>query len=234
MIQPLDLSQFTTPLPEKKVGYVALIGRPNSGKSTFINALLSEKVSAVSPKPQTTQRTIRGIYNDDDSQIIFFDTPGIHESREDMNILINAQATGALKDADVIVRFIDLSRPYGDEEEAIAEILENLPKSKPLITVYSKTDISMKERLGEKEQKKAPNITNPFFLSSVAKTGFDDLLKEIKKHLPIGPLFYGEDYYTDQDMETRVREVLREKLFLGLDDEIPYDVFVEIEELEEQ
>jgi len=109
---PLDLSAYTTVIPEKKVGYVALIGRPNSGKSTFINTLIHEKISAVSSKPQTTQKTIKGIYNDEDSQIIFFDTPGIHESKEAMNIIINAQAINSLKDADIVVRFIDISRPY--------------------------------------------------------------------------------------------------------------------------
>lgn len=124
MAVELDISQFIKPTIEKKVGYVALIGRPNSGKSTFINALIDEKVSAVSSKPQTTQKTIRGIYNDIDSQIIFFDTPGIHESKEDLNIIINSQAETSLNDADVIVRFIDLSRQRGEEEEKIGELLK--------------------------------------------------------------------------------------------------------------
>lgn len=124
MVAELDISQFIKPTIEKKVGYVALIGRPNSGKSTFINALIDEKISAVSNKPQTTQKTIRGIYNDTDSQIIFFDTPGIHESKEDLNIIINSQAETSLNDADVIVRFIDLSRQRGEEEEKIGELLK--------------------------------------------------------------------------------------------------------------
>lgn len=124
MVTQIDISQFTKPTVQKKVGYVALIGRPNSGKSSFINALTGEKVSAVSAKPQTTQKTIRGIHNDADSQIIFFDTPGIHESREDLNIIINAQAAASLEDADIIVRFIDISRQRGQEEEKISELLK--------------------------------------------------------------------------------------------------------------
>ena len=234
----LDLSEYTKVIPEKKVGYVALIGRPNSGKSTFINTLIHEKISAVSNKPQTTQKTIKGIYNDDDSQIIFFDTPGIHESKEAMNIIINAQAINSLKDADIVVRFIDISRPYGEEEVAIAKLLENV--NKPIITVYSKTDISCKERTvkvpkdSEAEPITPPTVVNPFFVSSEQKTGLEVLVQEIKKHLVMGPLFYSEDYYTDQDMETRIREVIREKLFLLLEDEIPYDTFVEIEEIEEK
>lgn len=222
MATELDISQFIKPTIQKKVGYVALIGRPNSGKSTFINALIEEKVSAVSSKPQTTQKTIRGIYNDADSQIIFFDTPGIHESKEEMNIIINNQAAAALDDADVIVRFIDLSRQRGEEEEKIGELLKKTKK--PVILVYSKCDL----KHATEPRKDAISI------SSRNKNGFDQLLATIKKSLPTGPLFYDEDYYTDQDMETRIREIIREKIFLSLGEELPYDILVDVNELTEE
>lgn len=210
------------PTTVKKVWYVALIGRPNSGKSTFINTLIDEKVSAVSSKPQTTQKTIRGIYNDDDSQVIFFDTPGIHESPQELNIIINTQAAVALQDADVVVRFIDISRQRGDEEEKISALLQGIKK--PVILVYSKCD------LGHATEARKGAI----MLSSRKKNGFEELLVEIKKYLPTGPLFYDEDYYTDQDMEMRIREIIREKIFNSLGDELPYDILVDVEDLTEE
>ncbi|MFA6090998.1 MAG: GTPase Era [Candidatus Gracilibacteria bacterium] len=222
MTTEIDISQFIKPLVHKKVGYVALIGRPNSGKSTFINALIDEKVSAVSSKPQTTQKTIRGIYNDDDSQIIFFDTPGIHESKEELNIIINSQAATALNDADIIVRFIDISRQRGEEEEKISELLKGVKK--PVILVYSKCDL----KHATEARKDAISI------SSRNKNGFRELLSTLKKSLPTGPLFYDEDYYTDQDMETRIREIIREKIFLSLGEELPYDILVDVEDLVEE
>lgn len=222
MVTEIDISKFMTPTIEKKVWYVALIGRPNSGKSTFINALIDEKVSAVSSKPQTTQKNIKGIYNDDDSQIIFFDTPGIHESKEDLNIIINAQASGALEDADIIVRFIDISRQRGQEEEKISELLKWIKK--PVILVYSKCDL----RHATEARKDA------ICISSRNKNGFAELLATIKKSLPTGPLFYDEDYYTDQDMESRIREIVREKIFISLGEELPYDILVDIENLTEE
>jgi len=222
MIKALEISNFIKPVLQKKVGYVALIGRPNSGKSTFINALIDEKVSAVSSKPQTTQKNIRGIYNDEDSQIIFFDTPGIHESKEELNIIINSQASGALQDADIVVRFIDISRQRWPEEEKISELLKWIKK--PVILVYSKCDL----KHATEARKDAISI------SSRNKNGFNELLGTIKKSLPTGPLFYDEDYYTDQDMETRIREIIREKIFQNLGEELPYDILVDIEDMTEE
>jgi GTPase len=124
-MKELPLSSFldTPVLKEKKVGYVALIGRPNTGKSTFLNTLLEEKVSIVSSVPQTTRKRIFGIYNDEDSQIIFLDTPGIHESQKQFNQSINSVSMSSFADAQVILYFIDLSRDRGEEEEYIEKVL---------------------------------------------------------------------------------------------------------------
>jgi GTP-binding protein Era len=124
----------------RHVGFVALVGRPNAGKSSFVNALLEEKVSSISPKPQTTQKTIKAIYTNDVAQIVFLDTPGIHESKETWNGVINNQAFQALQNADVIVRFIDSSRPLGNEDAIIERAIGNM--NKPKITVYTKKDIA--------------------------------------------------------------------------------------------
>ncbi|MDD2487587.1 MAG: GTPase Era [Candidatus Gracilibacteria bacterium] len=215
-------------IKKKRVGYIALIGRPNSGKSTFINNLIGEKVSIISEKPQTTQKVIKGIYNDDDSQMIFFDTPGINEGSDDFYLTLKNVVVNSIKNADVIVRFIDSSRPYGNEEEIIEEILKG--SKIPVIAINSKTDISLekgpiKSNVGDVKPKLS--IT-----SSNTET-YKKLIKEIKKYLKEDFPLYPEDYYTDQDIYTRITEIIREKIFVHFMQEVPYSTFLEIEELEE-
>jgi len=205
----------------KKVGYVALIGRPNAGKSTFINSLIDEKVSIVSTRPQTTQKCIKWIYNDDDSQIIFFDTPWVNEWKDEFFTHLKWRVVDSLNNADIIVRFIDSSRSLWAEEDIISDILKNA--NKPIIEVYTKSDITTI---------KIPD--NKLTISSIDKSGFDKLLTEIKNNLNNWPLYYDEDYYTDQNYETRISEIIREKIFLNFQDEIPHSVFVEIGEIEEK
>jgi GTP-binding protein Era len=118
---------------------VAIIGRPNAGKSTFINTLIGEKIAITSSVPQTTRNKILAMYNDEDAQIIFFDTPGIHESRKTFNSEINNQALSTLRDAEIVLYFIDSSRPSGAEEEFIADILTKI--ATPVFRVYTKRDL---------------------------------------------------------------------------------------------
>jgi GTP-binding protein Era len=208
-------------IPVKKVGYVALIGRPNSWKSTFINVLIDEKVSIVSPRPQTTQKCIRWIFNDEDSQIIFFDTPWVNEWKEEFFQHLKWNVIDSVKNADLILRFVDSSRQSWWEEDLISSILQNVTKK--IITVYTKSDI------------RATVVPkNELTISSLDKQWFRELLSEVKKHLPTWPLYYDEDYYTDQDTETRIAEIIREKIFLNFKEEIPHSVFVEIGEIEDK
>ena len=205
----------------RHVGFVALVGRPNAGKSSFVNALLEEKVSSISPKPQTTQRTIKAIYTNDSAQIIFLDTPGIHESKEVWNGVINNQAYQAFQQADVIVRFIDSSRPRGNEDEIIDR--EIAKTDTPIITVYTKKDIA------------TGNIPeDAIAISTKDRESFRPLLAAIIPHLPMAPMLYDEDQYTDQDMFSRVVEVIREKMFLQFGEEIPYATYAEVEEIREE
>ena len=210
-------------IKKNHVGFVALIGRPNSGKSTFINALTEEKVSIVSGKPQTTRKMIKGIYSTHLTQIVFFDTPGIHESNDDFNIRVNSVALRSLKDADAIVRFVDASRDFGGEEEKIDTILDTV--GKPVIRVYSKCDIA---------KRKYPFKDGIIKLSSAERTGIPDIISALEKFLPEGMPYYEDDYYTDQDPYTRISEIVREKAFGLLSEEIPHDLFVSVEEIEEQ
>lgn len=205
-----------------RVGYVALVGRPNSGKSSFLNALIDEKVGIVSNRPQTTRKSVRGIYTDDVRQIVFFDTPGIHEAVDDFNIRINAVAGRAIADADAVVRFVDASRPFGEEEKKIDELVANC--GKPVVKVFSKWDVAMK----------GVDKGSKIAVSSVSREGMKELLEAVTAYLPEGVPFYDEDYYTDQDPYTRVSEIIREKAFQLLSEEIPHDLYVNVEELEDE
>jgi GTP-binding protein Era len=214
-----------------KVWYVAIIGRPNAGKSTLINALIGERVSAVSSRPQTTQRSIPGIYTDEEKgiQIIFLDTPGIHhDNREqfgsqksgEIHTLINAQAFAGLRDADIILRLIDPTRPQWAEDERIDEALSY--NNKPIIRIETKQDLE-KWYLGK-------NID--YKIDSVNHTGFDELIGAIAEKLPEWEYLYETDQYTDQTMELRISEVIREQLFNALGEEIPYACYIEVWSIE--
>ncbi len=214
-----------------KVWYVAIVGRPNAGKSTLINALIGERVSAISSRPQTTQRTIPGIFTDEskDLQIIFLDTPGIHHDAQEqfgsqksheIHTLINAQAFAGLRDADIILRLVDPTRPQGAEDERIDEALSF--SKKPVLRIETKQDLE-KGYLGKDIDYKVDSMT---------KEGFEELLTAIAEKLPEGPYLYDEDQYTDQTMDLRISEVIREQLFAALGEEIPYACYVEIGSIE--
>ena len=218
-----DILQNTSDLAEKKIWYVAIVGRPNTGKSTFVNTLIGEKISITTNIPQTTRNKILAIFNDSESQIIFFDTPGIHESAKDFNKEINSQAISSLKDAELILYFIDSSRTRGSEEEYIESILENTHNS--VFRVYTKIDLQPKTDI--------PKWENIFAISSVKEEWFDELMLAIKAKLPTWPILFPEDYYTKQDIHFRISEIIREKLFHELKEELPHSVFVAVEEIED-
>ena len=220
-----DILESTSDLTQtKKVWYVAIIGRPNAGKSTFINALIWEKVSITTNVPQTTRRKVLGIYNDEDSQIIFFDTPGIHKSEKVFNEKINEVAIWSFKDSELILYFIDSSRNTWEEEEYIAEILEMV--NKPVLKVYTKLDLKWRITI--------PEWKDSVEISSVDKRGFNELLEKVKTFLAEGPLLFPEDYYTKQDIYFRISEIIREKTFLNTKEELPHSTYIWVEELEDE
>ncbi len=208
---------------EKKVWYVAIIGRPNAWKSTFVNSLIWEKISITTNVPQTTRKRVLAIYNDSDSQIIFFDTPWIHKSEKKFNEKINDVAISSFKDAEVILYFIDSSREWGDEEKYIKNIIDMV--NKPVIRVYTKTDLQAKINI--------PKNKDYLKISSVNKDWFPDLLEKIKNYLNSWPLFFPEEYYTKQDIYFRISEVIREKTFLHTKEELPHSIYVWVEEIDE-
>lgn len=226
-MKELNLEEILARTPEwkeKKVWYVAIIGRPNVWKSTFINALIWEKVSIISNIPQTTRKRVLAIYNDTESQIIFFDTPWVHKNEKEFNQKINHEAIKSMREADLVLYFIDSSRPYWNEESQIEEILEFI--NNPIVKVYTKLDLPSKIEI--------PLTNETVHISSPTKIGFEELLIKVKSYLHIWNPYYPEDYYTDQDIYFRISEIVREKVFLNTTEEIPHSTYIEIEEIQEE
>lgn len=208
----------------KKVGYVAIVWRPNAGKSTFINTLLWEKVSIVSKIPQTTRKKILAIYNDEDSQIIFFDNPWIHYENKIFNIEINKEAISSFTDSDLILYFIDSSREAWEEEKYIEWLLSEVDK--PIFKVYTKMDLESKINFEETDK--------TFKISSNKNLWFEELIRWVKNILPVWPCMFGEDFYTKQDIYFRISEIIREKVFLNTKEEIPHSIFISVESVDNE
>lgn len=215
-------------MKEKKSGFVALIGRPSSGKSTLVNNICGYKISIVSKHPQTTRFLVKGIYNDDDSQIIFIDSPGFHNFNSNLNRGLTNLAVRNIQDADLILYLVDLSRDYGSEEDDIIKKLNGCEKK--LVVVFNKLDIK-KNNSKIREQVLSKLNTDKFIeISSQNGDNIDKLLNLIKNMLQEGPQYYPDDFVTDQTIPFRISEVVREKIFTNTSEEIPHSCYVEVEE----
>lgn len=218
-----------------KSGFVTIIGRPNVGKSTLINRLLGERVSIISSKPQTTRNSIRCIYTNDEYQIVFIDTPGIHKPRHMLGEYMVKTATESLKGVDVVVVMFDCSTDIGQGDMNIAEVAGKV--NSPVILVLNKIDRITKSRL---EQVAASLIMHENYFDAIipisAGTGenLDELLKEIVKHLPEGPRYFTEDIYTDMPEKFIVSEIIREKILELTEEEVPHGTAVDITSMKER
>lgn len=223
---------FSTSSPIK-TGMVALVGPPNVGKSTLLNTLLGQKISIVSPKPQTTRNRVMGIVNDDEYQIIFLDTPGIHQANSPLNQSLVRAALDSLAEVEVIVFMIDVSYPLPDKLQNSSKVLQKT--NKPVILLINKIDLADKEAL-------LPIIAayqqlHPFQailpLSALQGDGCQQLIDELLPLLPQGPRIFPEDIPTDASERFIVSEMIREKIFLLTHQEIPYSTAVTIERFQE-
>ena len=218
-----------------KSGFVTIIGRPNVGKSTLINRLLGERVSIISSKPQTTRNSIRCIYTNDEYQIVFIDTPGIHKPRHALGEYMVKSATESLKGVDVVIVMFDCSVEIGPGDMHITEVAGNVDS--PVILVLNKIDRIAKSRL---EQVAASLVTHENHFDAIipisASTGenLDELLKEIVKHLPEGPKYFTEDIYTDMPEKFIVSEIIREKILELTEEEVPHGTAVDITSMKER
>lgn len=217
-----------------KSGFVAIIGRPNVGKSTLLNCLIGEKISITSPKPQTTRWQVLGIKMFHHTQIIYIDTPGMHHSdKRAMNRYMNRIANAVVLDADVIVFMVDATSWRGEDELALKKIQE---AEKPVILVINKIDLlsDKSELLPLIDQLKDKfNFSHIIPLSALNHENTHHLEEEIAKLLPEGPQLYPDDQITDKTMRFQIAEIIREKLIHATEEELPYATTVEIEQFEQ-
>lgn len=221
---------------ETRCGFVAVIGAPNAGKSTFINALVGSKVSIVSPKVQTTRTTVRGIIVKDKSQIIFIDTPGIFIPKKRLEKAMVAAAWQGHDEADVVMVMVDASRRKIDPDtRAIVERLATVRGNIPCVLLLNKFDQAKKDILIKMaaELNAMLDFTATFMISALKEDGTDDVMNWLVKNMPSGVWHYPQDQISDMPSRLLAAEVTREKLFQKLYQELPYALTVETEEWEE-
>ncbi|HJZ49493.1 MAG TPA: GTPase Era [Roseiflexaceae bacterium] len=214
-------------------GFVALVGKPNVGKSTLLNALLGQKVAIVSPKPQTTRVAQRGILNLDHAQIIFVDTPGIHDPRTKLGSFMVEQARRSIPDADVVCFVVDISMPPNRTDRQIAELARR--SRAPRILVLNKLD---QRPRGGTSYLEAYRELGPWDMevavSALRRKGLETLVDELVRRLPAGKPLYPDDQITDQSEREHAAELVREQVLRYIEQEVPHGVAVEVEEWEEK
>ena len=212
-----------------KSGFVTVIGKTNVGKSSLINEMIGEQVSIVVNKTQTTRKVARGIYTDDEAQIVFVDTPGLHKSNSKLGNTMNEAATSTLDDVDLIIFVVD------DKEKALdRETIKIIEKHKiPTILIINKIDLVGKAKVASliDEYKKIHEFKAIIPTSFKNGTNKDVIIPEIKNVLQEGPKYYDEGTYTDQNLRDIVSEIIRQKTLKLLDDEVPHGIFVEVTKL---
>ncbi len=216
-----------------KSGFVSIVGRPNVGKSTLINAIVGSKISIVSFKPQTTRDVIRGIYNDEESQIIFTDTPGIHKPEDSLGNIMNTNATNSIHDVDVILMLVDISKESRASDKYVIERIKDMKC--PILLVLNKIDTKSKlELLPIIEHYSQYNLFSEIIpVSALNHTNIEKLIQLIQSFLPEGPRYYPITMVSDHPKTFSISETVREKIFLNLQDELPYSIGVYTEEINE-
>ncbi|MDD7215452.1 MAG: GTPase Era [Firmicutes bacterium] len=217
-----------------KTGFIGIIGRPNVGKSTLLNSILGEKIAITTDKPQTTRNTIRGIYTRSDVQMVFIDTPGIHKPHSKLGAYMTESAVNTFKEVDVILFLVDSDMSKGPGDKYILEMLKDVHT--PKILVINKIDTMEPEyfRRIYDEYSALGIFEDVFGTSALEGRNVDRLIGRIEDFLQEGPMFFPEDMVTDHPERFIVSEIIREKLLLYLNDEVPHGVAVEIESFREE
>ena len=215
-----------------KSGFVAILGRPNVGKSTLLNGILNKKISIVTDKSQTTRNAIKGIYNAEGVQIIFTDTPGIHKPKERLGQEMNNMAYGAAHDVDANILVVDASLPFGPGDEYILSHLDI--NNAPLILVFNKIDEARLDKVIELKKIYAEKVPNAIVIDTVATERFnvDELLKKLVELMPEGPAYYSVEEVTDKDVVFQIKEIIREKVLRNLRDEVPHATAIYMDNIE--
>ncbi|MCI9210886.1 MAG: GTPase Era [Eubacterium sp.] len=213
-----------------KSGFAAIIGRPNVGKSTLMNCLIGQKIAITSKKPQTTRNRIQTVYTDPDrGQIVFLDTPGMHQAKNKLGEYMVTAAVNTLHDADVILWLVEPGSYIGAGEKKILQMLEGV--SRPVILIINKIDTVEKLKILEyiDVYRKAYDFDEIIPVSALRNLNMQDVLDTVFQYLPYGPMFYDEETVTDQPMRQIVAEIIREKALHALDEEVPHGIAVTVE-----
>ena len=216
-----------------KTGFISIIGKTNAGKSTLINALTKSKISICTPKPQTTRNSIQGIYNDDDSQIVFIDTPGFLSPHQKLDEYMNKQAFSSLNGIDGVILLVDASVPFNSDKDSL--IQANLKTLEvPLFVVFNKIDLTniyLINNLKKEYQNLFPNA-EIIEISAEKKVNLDVLLSKVKSVLPEGYKYYPDDIKSDHPISFLIGEIIREKILLFTREEVPHSCAVKVEKIE--
>lgn len=211
-------------------GFVSLVGRPNTGKSTLINTLVGYKIAITSDKAQTTRNMIQGIYNDSDSQIVFVDTPGIHKPKHKLGQRLNEEAYFSIEDVDIILFLIDVTKPFGKGDNFVLDKIKEA--NKPTFLILNKVDKINKEKLFEiiMKYKDLYDFKEIVPISALKEKNIDELIKTLKKYLPDSVKYFPDEDLTNTTLEFRVAELIREKVLRLTKEEVPHAVTCVTEE----
>ncbi len=215
-----------------KSGFIGLIGRPNVGKSSLVNAVIGHKVAITSDKPQTTRNVIQGIRTDEDSQMVFVDTPGIHKPKNKLGRILNKEAYYSLEDVDVILFLVDITESLGKGDKFVIDVLKNA--NVPVILVINKIDKVPREEILKKidEYKDLYNFDEIIPISAKKMDNVDRLINVLKSKLTDNIKYYDEDMYTDKPVNFMVSELIREKILDLTFEEVPHSVSVIVDAME--
>lgn len=212
-----------------KSGFASIIGLPNAGKSSFLNAVISDNLAITSKKPQTTRKNLKGIYNDDTSQIVFVDTPGIHSPKNKLDDYMSKAIVKSIDDIDLVIAIVDIMTYDKDDYDKLIKMLEKTDKKK--ILIINKCDLidyDEKEVLKDIKKKIGDRVSfdKEFFVSALKNKNIDNVISYIKNEMPLGNRFYDEDDLTDEPMKQIVADFIRQQCLYKLDKEIPHGIAV--------
>lgn len=216
-----------------KSGFIAIIGRPNAGKSTLLNALLHQKIAIMSPKPNTTRNNIMGILTTQDTQYVFIDTPGVHKPKHELGRTLNKNAYTAIAEADINALIIDITQPFGSGDEFLLDRLRG--SEVPCLLLVNKIDLLPKQQVMERLLKWQSVF--PFDeiipLSALKEENLSELLKVIRSYLQEGVQYFPQEMISDHGENFRISEIIREKILFRTEEEVPHSIAVVIENRED-
>lgn len=217
-----------------KSGFVSLVGRPNVGKSTLLNSLVGYKIAITSDKAQTTRNSIQGIYNDDDSQIVFVDTPGIHKPKHKLGRMLNEEAYYSIDDVDIILFLMDVTMPFGKGDNFVLDKIKQAKK--PTFLILNKVDKIKKDYLLELilKYKDIYDFKEIIPISALKKDNVTELINTLKKYLPDNVKYFPDEELTNTTIEFRAAELIREKVLRLTDEEVPHAVTCVVERYEDK